>query len=175
MNKRLLGYAAGAGATALIGFAGLAVAETATSTTTGTDSFSTRLATKFGLKQEDVKAFMTADHAAQDAERTAAQEARLSAAVTAGTISAAQKTAITTKQAELKAAHEAKRAKLDAMTETERVAAREAHKATHDAMKADMDAWLKANGLENVDKSLLMGGGRGHGGGDRGDFGPGKN
>jgi hypothetical protein len=142
------------------------------------------LATKFGLKQEDVKSFMTEDRTARETERTVAQEAKLSAAVVAGTITAAQKTAITTKQVELKKAHEAEKVKFDAMTDAERKAAHEANKAknddTRETKKAEMDAWLKANGLENVDKSLLMGGGRGRGMGHGGprsgnDFGPGRN
>jgi hypothetical protein len=133
----------------------------AATTTTGAPTLVNRIASTFGLDKSKVQAVIDADHTAHVAERATANEARLTAAVAAGKITAAQKTAILTEQAKLDAMRSAN--KIDPSNETQ--AQREAH---HTAMKAEIDAWAKAN---NIDASWLGGprmgahgpGGMGHG------------
>jgi len=141
------------GAVALAGagaFGGAAVVNAATSNGT---SLATAIATKFGLKQADVQAVIDAQYASRQAERLQTFETRLDAAVTAGTITADQKTKVLAKAKELEAARLANRDALQSKTPAER-------RATMEADRASLKQWAADNKIpENL---LLKGGLRGH-------------
>ena len=141
------------GAVALAGagvFGGAAAVNAATS---GGTSLAAAIATKFGLKQADVQAVIDSQHADRQAEHQAAFEARLDAAVTAGTITADQKTKILAKVKELEATRQANRDALKDKTMAERRAGMEAE-------RTSLKQWATDNKIpENL---LMMGGLGGH-------------
>ena len=130
------------GAFSVIGAAGVAGPSLVSAqTTTGSDSLVTKLAQKFNLKEDEVKAVFDEEKTARNAERLAEQSDRLQDAVDDGDITAEQKTLIENKQKEL---------------EDKREAAQDA-----------LEQWAEDN---DIDDQYLRGLGKGgHGG--RGGFG----
>lgn len=94
-------------ALSVIGVAGLAGPGIASAETgTGSSSLITKIAQKFNLKEEEVKAVFEEEQTARQAERLADQSERLQDAVDDGDITAEQKTTIEAKLKELQAARQ---------------------------------------------------------------------
>ncbi len=143
---------AGVAASVLVG--GVTFAATTAQTTNPGDNLAQAIASKFNLNKDDVKKVIEEQH-------TNNRNERLSRLVSEGKITEDQKNKIIAKQAEMKPKMEAARAETD---ETKR-------KAAMDAIKTEMDAWAKQNG---IDVKYLGPGGHGgpgrHGGPEmRGD------
>ena len=96
-RKYVLCAIASVGAAGLVGLAGVSAA----STTSSTGSLANKIATQFHLNQSDVQKTIDSYRGDKRAANETKYEDKLSAAVTAGTITAAQKTAILAKQTEL--------------------------------------------------------------------------
>lgn len=118
-----------------------------------------KIATKFNLNKDDVKAVFDEDRAAHEAEMQKHQEEKLSQLVTDGKLTAEQKDKIIAKQAELKAAHEAEKDSMSNKTKEERRAAME-------AKRTELEQWAKDNGIPSEYIHLV--GGFGHHGGYKG-------
>jgi hypothetical protein len=147
----------------LASLTGVGVVSAATSTTTtgdGQSSLITKIATKFGLKEADVKAVFDEDRTAHQAERQAQVEKELTQLVTDGKITADQKTLILNKAKEVQAAREANRDTMMSKTDAER-------KAAMDAEKTALEQWAKDNGI-STDYLKYVGGFAGHRGGPGG-------
>jgi hypothetical protein len=141
------------GAVALAGAGAFGGAAAVNAATTGGTSLASAIATKFGLKQADVQAVIDTQKSARQADRQQAFETRLNAAVTAGTITADQKTKVEAKVKELDAARQANSAAMQSKTPAERRAALEAD-------RASLKQWATDNKIpENL---LMMGGPGGH-------------
>ena len=153
MNVRNKIIAAGAVAAVGLGTFGAMGVYAATATGTG-QSLAQAIATKFGLKEADVQAVIDTKHDAARADRTKAYEAKLDAAVKAGTITSDQKAKILAKRTELEAARTAARDSFKDKTEAERKTAMEAERAA-------LTKWATDN---KIPENLLMFGGRGMGG-----------
>ncbi len=123
------------------------------------DTLIKKLVSKFNLKESDVKAVFDEVHTERHAAMEKRFEERLSQAVLDGKINATQKAAILKKHEELENQREAERNTWKNMSTAERRAAME-------KKKSEMEAWAKANGLENLQN--LFGFGMGKGGFHRG-------
>ncbi len=142
------------GAVALAGVGAFGGAAAVNAATTNGGSLAAAIATKFGLKQADVQAVIDGQHSARQADRRAAFETRLDAAVTAGTITADQKTKILAKVTELQTARQASRDSMKDKTPTERKAAME-------TARTSLEQWATDN---KIPENFLMMGGLGRGG-----------
>jgi hypothetical protein len=110
----------------------------ASAQTTSGKTIIQRIAEKFGLKETDVQTVFDQERTDKQAEIQSRYEERLAQAVKDGKITEAQKTAILAKQKEIQQKREQD--------------------------QAGMQAWLKANGLENNEFGLRLGfGGKGMG------------
>ncbi len=139
---------------ALASFVGVAGATTTTSTS-GPDSLIEKIATKFNLNKDEVKAVFDEEHTARQAEMKTKNEEHLQQLVTDGKITVDQKAKIIAKQAELQTKREANRDAMKDKTDEERKAAMEAE-------RTELEQWAKDNG---IDMQYLRGvGGRGPGG-----------
>ena len=105
------GAVAAVGITSVAGV-GLASAQTSSSST-GASGLIEKLATKFNLKQDDVKQVFEEEKAARKADMQAEIDKKLQNLVDSGKITAEQKTLIENKQKELQAAHETERTELE--------------------------------------------------------------
>ena len=122
--------------------------------TTGDTGLASFLATKFNLKQADVTSALSDYHVQQDATRAQAETDKLNAAVTAGTITSAQKDLIVAKRAAIKQ-------QMDALhADTTKTAAE--RKAAMDQIMTDTKTWATQNGIDL--KWLGPGAGGRHGG-----------
>lgn len=110
--KQLLVVAAAVTAIGVTGVMG-ANAVSAQSTTSN-DSLIDKIASKFNVNKDDVKAVFDEDKAAREAEHQAEISDRLQTAVDKGNLTAEQKTLIENKLKEVHDAREAKRTELDA-------------------------------------------------------------
>lgn len=151
VNRTLLAAltvaAVGASAIGMSGIANAAQGATATNPMSGLVN---AIATKFNLNPSDVQQVFDDQRAKMEVEHQQTMADRISAAVTAGTITQAQADAITAKQAEMKAFMDT----LQDKTPEERQA----------AMKTQMDSlreWVTTN---NIPRELLPFGPGGHGG-----------
>jgi hypothetical protein len=123
-----------------------------------------KIADTFHLDKSKVQSVFDQDKQQRQDNREAQYEARLTQAVTDGKLTSAQKDAVLKKHNELKDQLAKARTSGQSLTPAER-------KAAMDKLRADIDAWSKAN---NIDAKWLMGGGPGFGGhGGRGHMGPG--
>ncbi len=158
------------GATMVAGLGGLAsvgLVSAATTSTSGQSSIIDKIASKFNLNKDEVKAVFDEEHAAREAEMTAKADTELSQLVTDGKITAEQKDKIIAKRTELQKQREADRTAMESKTDAERKTAMEAR-------KTELDKWASDNGIDTQYMRYVMGGGRGgHGhGGPGGDFKP---
>ncbi len=150
-----------AGAVAGMGIAGLGTAGAVSAMsgqTDGQDGLVTKIAQKFNLNEADVKAVFDANRTEHQAAMKQKIETQLSADVSSGKITADQKTKILAKIDALEAARESDRTDMKDKTDAER-------KALMDQKRADLQQWLKDNGLDSTYERYLMGGMGGKGGG----------
>lgn len=150
-----------AGAVTSIGLAGstaaanLASAETgATGEPFGMSGLVDKIADKFNLNENEVKAVFDEHRDEMQAKHQARMEKRLDEAVVEGEITEEQKAAILAKRDELKSEREAHRDQPKDMTHEER---REAMKQRHE----DLEAWAEEN---NIPEDFFRFFGGGHGG-----------
>jgi hypothetical protein len=139
---------------------GVHSAQAATASTNRRDDLISKIADKFHLKKDDVKAVFDEDKAAREAERDKAVEAKLTQDETDGKITAAQKSAILAKRAEIKAERQAK--KDDSSNQT-----REQRRKEMQAKRTELETWAKENNIPDQYVGFVFGGGRrglGHGG-----------
>lgn len=134
----------------ILGVSGLGVSALSDSDN-GQDGLASRLATKFGLNKDDVSKEMEAYRAEEHEKHEAEMKTKLSEAlqkkVDDGTITAEQKTAIENK---LEENHKAREAEREANKNSATKPTREEMKTKRDAEKAEMDTWLKEQGI-NLD------------------------
>lgn len=150
---------AGVGATVGLGSLLAVAGASAATNTSGSDNLVSKIAAKFNLNQDEVKAVFDEDRATHEAEMRANVDEKLTQAVTDGKITEAQKTLITDKMAELKSTREANKDSFQNLTESER-------KAKIDEERAAIEKWATDN---NIPKEFLrMAGPRGHGPGGHG-------
>ncbi len=148
IKKSLLvaGAVAGVG---LAGITGLGVASAASSTTN--DSIIDRIASRFSLNKDEVKAVFDEYQTEREDERQQKVEERLTQAVADGDITEEQKAKVLAKLEELQSAHEDWKNK----TPEQR---REARKELHSSLKQ----WAEDNGVP-LRYLMLMHGRHGHG------------
>jgi len=142
-----------AGAVAATGIASLGAAGAASAATNskGPDALIDKLATKFNLNKDEVKAVFEEERAVHQAEREQAMKDRLSQAVKDGKLTQAQADKITAKMAEMKAFHESLKDKT-----------KEERKTAMDAKRDELKKWAEDNDIPAG--FFPMGGpGRGHG------------
>jgi Skp family chaperone for outer membrane proteins len=117
-------------------------------TPTGYTSIAQKIATKFGLKQEDVQAVFDQNKKDHLADMENRYEAKLTQDVTDGKITEQQKQLILTKHQELTSQMKTNIQSLKDKTPAER-------KAALDKQKTDIETWAKQN---NIDVKYLFGG-----------------
>jgi hypothetical protein len=131
-----------AGATVLTGLYGVSSAHAAT-TTNDLPPVIQKIVEKYHLNKDEVKTLVDQDRTERQAERAKRKETRLAELVSAGKITEAQKVAILAKEKEL----EAKREEYKNLSGAER-------KTKMEAMHAEMQAFLKSQG---IDESVMPG------------------
>lgn len=143
----------GLGSLASVGMA------SAANNSSGSSNLVDKIATKFNVNKDEVQKVFDENRAAHEAEHQTKVNERLQKLVDDGTITAAQKTAIEAKIKELKADREANKDTMKDLTEEQR-------KAKMDEHKAALEAWAKTQGLDlSKLKGVFMGSGhRGPGG-----------
>lgn len=139
-----------AAALTLIGtsLAGMTGAYAQASTTDSPTNLVKAIADKFNLKQEDVQSVFDQERTTHMAKMKASFESRLSADVTSGKITEAQKQLILTKRNELEAMREEHKNDSTTLTPAER-------KTQMEAKKTELETWAKDNG---IDLKYLLGG-----------------
>jgi hypothetical protein len=149
------------GAVASIGAAGLTggALVSAEETQAGPDSLINKIAQKFNLKTEDVKAVFDEERTAKQVERQASIEKELSKLVADGKLTAEQKDKIIAKQKEIQAQRESERDSMKDKTHEER-------KAAMDAKRAELEQWATDNNIPKEYLRYVVGHGghrKGHG------------
>lgn len=162
IRKSLL--VAGVLATAGVSSLGAVSMASAATSSTGPDSLIEKIASKFKLNKDEVKAVFEEERTAREAERLSTLEEKLKTAVTDGKLTQAQSDKIVAKYKEMQANREAKRDEMKDKTEEER-------KTAMDAERTAFDKWVSDNDIPTEYARLIhMGGHGGHGpGGPRGD------
>ncbi len=117
------------------------------SSSTPFDSLTKKIAEKFNLSESDVKAVFEEQRAEMKKEHQAKQAEELQTLVDAGKITSAQKDALIAKMQGMHEERESNKDDFQNMTKEER-------QKIHETRKAEMDQWLKDQG---IDKSVLEG------------------
>jgi hypothetical protein len=158
MKKHLV-IAATAATIGLTGL-GVGVAHAATTTSSATtnpmSSLVDAVATKFNLNKADVQQVFDEQKSKMNAEREQTIKDDIAKLVTDGKITQAQADLINAKREEMQKQHEANKASMQSMTDTER-------KAAMDKEKTDLEAWAKQNNIDSQYLRYVFGGGHGHG------------
>lgn len=128
-------------------------------------SLITKIAQKFNLSEDDVKAVFESNRQEHEQEKHQNYEAMLTEAVTQGKITEAQKQLIIAKNAEIKTVRDTTMDHHKDLTQEERQTQMTEHHAQMEKDRDALEAWAKENGIDM--KYLMMGGG-GHG--PRGNF-----
>ncbi|MBL8160053.1 hypothetical protein JNJ66_06380 [Candidatus Saccharibacteria bacterium] len=164
-----------AGVATSMGIAGLAAVGTASAmTTTGTsgDNLITKIAEKFNLNQDEVKAVFDEAHEEREAAQKQQVEEALTQAVTDGKLTEDQKQKLLDKRAELQAERQAERTEIEGLSDEDRQTAMEGKREEMDTKRQELQQWLSDNGIDETYGRYLMGGRGGHGGpGSPGGFG----
>lgn len=149
---------------------GVAQVSAASDTSTSKTSIVEKLASTFNLDKSKVQAVFDEQHKANQADREAKYEDRLTQAVTDGKLTADQKAKVLTE-------HDKLRVEMDTAMKADTTAKAD-RKAAMVKIRTEAEDWAKAN---NIDAKWLMPGGRGMGGhgpggrgGHHGDMGPGS-
>lgn len=145
-----------AGVASSIAFGSMASLSAVTSADTssssdGQSSLIDKLASKFNLDKNEVKAVFEADRTEHEAARQKEVETALTQAVKDGKLTSDQKDKILAKRTELKSQMEANRDSMKNKSDAER-------KAAMDANKAAIDKWASDNGIPQDYIKYLMGG-----------------
>ncbi len=148
-----------------VGLGGLATAtvagaESGTNSTGPMSSLIDKIASTFSIDKSKLQTLFDEERDARDADREKEQAERLQALVTDGTITAAQKTAIESKLAEMKKERDADRDAMDSLSNAER-------KEKMEAKRTELETWAKEQGLDLSKLRGVLGGPGGHGGPDR--------
>lgn len=121
----------------------------------GQGEMASRLASRFGLNQDEVSQFLEEDRVAAREEHRAQAQAdflnQLTTAVANGELTEEQKQLIISKHDELSSQEPAAMGQKDAwqdMTVEEREAARETRRADMDAKRAELEQWASDNGID---------------------------
>lgn len=148
------------GVSALVG-GNMVSAESSDSASTGTDPMSSladKIASRFNLNKTEVQAVVDEQRTTMEAERESKRAEKLQALVDAGTITAAQKTAIEAKIKGMHTERESEKGSFKDLTDDQR-------KAKMDEKKTELEAWAKEQGIDLTKlDGVLMGGGHGRGG-----------
>ena len=154
-----------AGATLAVGTSVLGGigAVSAASSTTGPDTLVEKIASKFNLNKDEVKAVFDENRTEMEASHKAKVEEKLTQAVTDGKITEDQKAKIIAKAEELKTQRDAERDSMKDKTDEERKALMEQH-------RTELEKWATDNGIPT---EYLRFAGPGGGHGPRGMGGPG--
>lgn len=143
-----------------VGGMGLAYADTSVTKTDPMTTLSARLAQKFNLNADEVKAVVDGvfeeEHKKMEAQWTQNNAEKISKAVSDGTITKTQADLLTAKIAEIAARRDSDRASFAGLTDAER-------KTKMDAYRTELDAWMKSNNIPTQFAAPLFGKGRGHG------------
>lgn len=159
--KKPLLVAGVASSVTLASLAGTHIASAAESSTTNSDPQSTlisKIASKFNLSQNEVKAVFEADRSAREAEHQKQVETDLSKLVSEGKLTEAQKDAILAKRAELQKERDANRDTMKNMSESER-------KQHMDSERDSLKKWAEQNNISEDYLRYVFGGPGGPGGG----------
>ncbi|MDB5163616.1 MAG: hypothetical protein JWS12_233 [Candidatus Saccharibacteria bacterium] len=141
-------------AVALASLAGAASVSAASSTTGGSSSLVDKIAAKFNLNKNDVKAVFDQNRTDHQAAMDAQAETDLSKAVTDGKLTADQKSKILAKRAELKTQRAANRGAAQTKSAAERQAAMQTR-------QTELATWAKDNNIP-TDYLRYVSGGSGH-------------
>jgi hypothetical protein len=142
--------------------AGIANAESAASSSTDPmSSLVEKIASTFNIDKAKVQSLFDENKTARQAEREKQQTERLQKLVDNGTITAAQKTAIEAKLAELKKEREADKDTMKDLSDAER-------KAKMDEKRTELESWAKEQGLDLTKLKGILSGGHGGPGGPGG-------
>ncbi len=144
---------AGMAAVPILSFGSIAAA--ASSDTNPQDSLVEKIATKFNLNKDEVKAVFDEEHFARRAEHEQEFADQLADAVSEGELSQEQADKITAKRKELNEQRETNKSEFDSLTDEER-------KSRMDEERAALDSWLEENDIDR--HWLMMGGHRGFNG-----------
>ena len=134
------------------GAIGATVVNAATSSNGGDrdSSLVTALAQKFNLKESDIQSVLDEDRAERDTEREQETKDEVAQLVKDGKLTQDQADKINAKRTELKAEREANKTANQSLSNGER-------KAKMDEHKAAIDTWLKDSGVDSKYEYLLMG------------------
>jgi hypothetical protein len=135
--KQKIGLGILAGATVVTGLYGVGTIKAADAATTDFPPVIQKLVEKFNLNKDEVSAVLTQDRTERQAEREADFSTKLSEAVTAGKITETQKTAILAKHEEVQAKREALK-----------TGTREDRKTQMQALRTEMQDFLKTQGID---------------------------
>lgn len=161
MNKKIIvPVIAAAVALGTVAFGARSVS--AQSTEGAYPSIITKIAERFNLNQDEVKAIFDEERATREVEMQQKIEEQLTAAVAAGELTESQKQAILVKQSEMKTEREAEMKSMQSLTDEERKAAMESKKSEMETKRAELKAWAEGQGIDM--KYLHIGGHRGYGG-----------
>ncbi len=158
MKKSLRNSLLIAGATTTIGLSSL-VGINAVSAKSENSNLVDKIATKFNLNKNEVQKVFESERKEHEAEREALQEKRLQKLVDTGTLTAKQKTAIEAKLKEVRAERGKNHDEMENLTEDERKAKMEDH-------RAELEAWARDEGIDlsKLKGVFMPGGHRGPGG-----------
>ena len=147
-------------------FGTIGLAHAATSIDTNPEqSIVEKLASKFGLNQDEVQSVFDESRSEREAEHEARIAEELAELVSEGKLTEEQVEALKTKSAEIKSEREADKDSMKDKTEDER-------KSIMESKRTELDQWLSDNGIDEEYGRFLMGGGRGGPGGPGGHGGP---
>ncbi len=159
IKKPLLiaGVASGVTFASLAGVNSASAAENTGSTTDPQSSLISKIATKFKLNQNEVKAVFEAERTEREATRQKEVETELTKLVSEGKITSAQKDAILTKRTELQKTREANRDAMKDSTDSDR-------KTKVEPERTALKTWASQNGISEDYLKYVLGGPKGPGG-----------
>ncbi len=159
-----------AGMVSTIGLAGLAgaslvAAEGATDTTSSPmRGLVSAIAKKFNLQESDVQQVFDDQHSHMEQERETEIKNEITQLVKEGKLTQAQADALNTKRSELQRERDANRS-------SDQSSSHKDMKTRMEAERTELETWAESNSIDTQYLRYVFGyGGRGHGGGDIGDY-----